>query len=321
MDSVTQAALGAAIGDVCLGSKLGNKAMLVGAAVATIPDLDVLLLPLYNEIQRISIHRGYSHSILLSIVGAVVLAWIFKRTSWGKAIDIKAWIWSLWLMLITHMLLDAFTSYGTQLFLPFSDYRMSFDSISIVDPAYTLPLLLGLILSGAFRSRRKKDYHFSRYALIVSSLYLCLTIVVKQQVSSEGKSQLTAQDIRFIDFRTVPVNAGISDWYVIATTTDSLYLAKHEDLKKSPPKFFSFPINSHLLQDENPELVERLIWFAQGFYTVSESSGHLNFYNLQCDMQGPLMNGNLLAPTAWHFTITKDKNGDTHLGTDVHLSE
>ena len=64
MDSITQATLGAAIGQALLGKKIGGKAAVLGAIVATIPDLDVVLLPLYDSLERISIHRGFSHSIL-----------------------------------------------------------------------------------------------------------------------------------------------------------------------------------------------------------------------------------------------------------------
>ena len=73
MDSITQATLGAAIGQALLGKKIGGKAAVLGAIVATIPDLDVVLLPLYDSLQRISIHRGFSHSILFSVFGALLL--------------------------------------------------------------------------------------------------------------------------------------------------------------------------------------------------------------------------------------------------------
>ena len=61
MDSLTQATLGAAVGEAVLGKKIGNKAAVIGAIIGTIPDLDVLLVPFFNEFQKISLHRGYSH--------------------------------------------------------------------------------------------------------------------------------------------------------------------------------------------------------------------------------------------------------------------
>ena len=147
MDSLTQAALGAAIGEVILGRKIGYKGAVIGAIIATIPDLDVVLIPFYSSLERISIHRGFSHSILFSLIGSILIAFILTKLKWTKQISYVRLLIFCWLALFTHMLLDAFTTYGTQLLLPFSNYRVSFDSVNIVDPFYTLPLLLGLILS------------------------------------------------------------------------------------------------------------------------------------------------------------------------------
>jgi len=87
MDSITQAALGAAIGEVVLGKKIGSKAMLWGAIAGTLPDLDIIFLPLYNEVQRISIHRGYSHSIMVSLILGTLLAGIFYK--WKSKSGVK----------------------------------------------------------------------------------------------------------------------------------------------------------------------------------------------------------------------------------------
>ena len=89
MDSITQATLGAAIGQALLGKKIGGNAAVLGAIVATIPDLDVVLLPLYDSLQRISIHRGFSHSILFSVLGALLLTYILTRIKWTKHLSVK----------------------------------------------------------------------------------------------------------------------------------------------------------------------------------------------------------------------------------------
>ena len=142
MDSLTQAALGAAIGEATLGKHIGNKGAVLGAIVATIPDLDVALYLFYDKFEMLSIHRGFSHSIVFSMIGAFLIAYVLQRIKWTKMVSyLKLWIFT-WLTLFTHILLDAFTSYGTQLFLPFTDRRISFDSINIVDPIYTIPLLV-----------------------------------------------------------------------------------------------------------------------------------------------------------------------------------
>ena len=84
MDSITQAVLGAAVGEAVLGKKIGNKAAVLGVTGGTIPDLDIVLLPFFTDLQRISIHRGYSHSILFCLIGASLFAWILSRSKWTK---------------------------------------------------------------------------------------------------------------------------------------------------------------------------------------------------------------------------------------------
>lgn len=147
MDSITQAVLGAAIGEAVAGKQIGYKASVVGAVVATIPDLDVLFIPLLDEFTKISFHRGYSHSIIFCTLAAILCAVLLKRIKWVGELSFRKAYFLSFFALFTHVLLDAFTTYGTQLLLPFSDWRVSFDSINIIDPFYTTPLLIGIVAS------------------------------------------------------------------------------------------------------------------------------------------------------------------------------
>lgn len=89
MDSITQAALGAAIGEATLGRKLGGKGAIVGATIATLPDLDVILSPFYGQFERISLHRGFSHSIMFTVIAATVLAMLMKKSKWTKEVSMR----------------------------------------------------------------------------------------------------------------------------------------------------------------------------------------------------------------------------------------
>ena len=106
MDSITQAVLGASIGEAMLGKKLGSKGAIIGAVVATIPDLDVLLFFFYDKFEMLSIHRGYSHSILFSVLGALFIAFVLRKTKWFQFINFYTILLFSWLCLFTHMLLD-----------------------------------------------------------------------------------------------------------------------------------------------------------------------------------------------------------------------
>jgi inner membrane protein len=318
MDSITQAALGAAIGHAMLGKKIGSKGAILGAIVATIPDLDILLLPFYNSVERISIHRGFSHSIVFSVVCAVFLALLCSKIKWTKGIStIRLFLFN-WLALFTHMLLDAFTTYGTQLLLPFSDCRVSFDSVNIVDPVYTLPLLLGLFITLYSQIKNKKSSRANAIGLMVSSIYLVFTLGHKQYISNIITSDLQKQNISYNSFKTIPVGVGNINWYGVAKSNDTLYFGHYSGFKNEPIEFNSFPINEHLLDGLNVKLTNRLKWFAQDIYTAAEHNGTIRLYNLQCDMQGVKTYGNYKAPTAFYFEITSHSDGSYELSTGMH---
>jgi inner membrane protein len=318
MDSITQAALGAAIGQAMIGKKTGKKGAMIGAIIATIPDLDIVLLPFYDSVQRISIHRGFSHSILFSLIGALLFTFILSRIKWTKQISILRLLLFCWLALITHMLLDAFTVYGTQLYLPFSDKRISFDSVNIVDPFYTLPLLIGLFYT-IYQHRKNNIWSkANNIGLIVSSIYLLFTLGNKQYVTKAVKSNLQVQNIEYNSIKTIPVGVGNLNWYGVAKNDTSIFLGKYCRLNSEPIEFHSFPINEQLLDGINKELAEKLKWFSQDFFTVAEDQGRIRLYNLQCDMQGVRIYGNYKAPTAFYFEIKPNSDGTFKLNTGMH---
>ncbi|QHI36569.1 hypothetical protein IMCC3317_19320 [Kordia antarctica] len=321
MDSLTQATLGAVIGEVILGKKIGSKGAILGAVIATIPDLDIALLPFYSDIERISIHRGFSHSILFSLIGAFLIAFILSKIKWTKHVLYwRLWVFS-WLALITHMLLDAFTTYGTQLLLPFSNYRVSFDSINIVDPFYTVPLLIGLILSLTLFRNKKNRGLFSKIGLVISTLYLVSTLGIKSYVNQKFDAQLKAENIPYKSLLTVPVKIGSVSWYGVAKTKNSLFIGKYNNLSQNPITFTEFPINDYLLDNIDAELASTLKWFSKGFYTVAENDGKIRLYNMQCDMQGIRTYGSYRAPTAFYFEVVPNSNGNYKLNTGMHKKD
>ena len=85
MDSITPGVLGAAIGEATLGKKVGNKGAIIGAIVATIPDLDIILYLFYSKFETLTIHRGFSHSIVFSIMGALLISYVLSKMKWFQA--------------------------------------------------------------------------------------------------------------------------------------------------------------------------------------------------------------------------------------------
>jgi len=321
MDSITQAVLGAAIGEATLGKRIGNKGAVLGAIVATIPDLDVVLYLFYDKFEMLSIHRGFSHSIIFSIIGAFLIAYVLQRIKWTKLVSYqRLWIFA-WLALFTHMLLDTFTAYGTQLFLPFSDWRVGFDSINVVDPVYTVPLLIGLICSLFIFKNKPSRAVYNHIGIVISTLYLLGTMGVKNHVEEHFKRELVKQNISYHSLLTMPVGIANINWYGVAKTNKGLYMHNYSILNENQIPFEYFPSNDHLLEGVNPALVDRMKWFAKGFYTDVKDDDQLRFYNLQVDMRGIIETNGVKAPTAGYFIITPKIDGGFEFTSGAHEQE
>lgn len=319
MDSITHIVLGAALGELILRKKTGNKGVILGAIIATIPDLDVLLVPFFDDYQKLSIHRGYSHSILFCLVAAMALAMWLKRISWTKEVSLLVLFSFSFLALITHVLLDVFTPYGTQLFLPFNNIRVTLDNITVIDPVYTIPLLMGLLVSWNVVKIKRFRVFANKMGLLLSSSYLIFTLLNKQLVNERFDRALAKNNIRYSSMMTVPVTAGSIKWYVVVKTDSNIYIGNLNILKKDKNiAFEKFAINEQLLNYIDDDLAARMRWFAKEFYIVNEYKGKLVLYNLQCDMQGVRHFPNYNAPTAFYFEFDKNKGKTKEYKTGFH---
>ena len=314
MDSLTQAALGAAIGQAVLGKRIGPKAAIAGALVATIPDLDVFLRAFYNSYDMLRIHRGISHSLLFGVVASLFLSLIFQRFKVFKPISLLRLWWFNGLCLITHALLDYCTSYGTQLFLPFSDVRLGLDTVNVVDPVYTVPLLFGTLGGLLIPKLKPNMFRWNAIGLIVSSLYLVLTFGVKMTINERLNSDLSAKQIQGSSLLTMPVGVAAINWYGLATADDGIYMKKYSLLGDSDADFEFFPENDSILNRLEPEVAATMRWFAKGFYTVEADSDTIRVYNMQVDMRGMMLYRNPPAPTHGFFEFKPTADGSYDYG-------
>ncbi len=287
MDSLTQIVLGAAVAEASLGKRVGNKALLWGGIAGTIPDLDVLFIALFGDgaIDEIVIHRGFSHSIVFALMMAPILGWL---VNWLYRIKNEAsfqqWTVLFFWAIFTHPLLDSLTTYGTQLFLPFSDYRVSIATVFVVDLFYTLPFLLSVIaLSFVNRTnglRKKLNY----LGLGLSSAYLLIGLLNKFLVTDVFEKDLqTEQEKKELVFvGTTPLNIAL--WYGVAETDSAFHIGYYSFFDGSKDvSWVGFQKNHHLISDiENEYGVDRLIWFSDQLFVVSEAGQDtLNFYTLK----------------------------------------
>ena len=269
MDSVTQITLGAAVGEAVLGRRLGNRAIFWGAVFGTVPDLDAVLTPLFDPVQFIVYHRNLSHSLLAVGVLSPVLAWGFRRW-YGEVVSAWRWFWFFFLVLLTHILLDCCTNYGTQIFMPFSDRRVAWNNIFVIDPLYTGPFLVCVILCWFLNRENPWRWRINAIGLILSTSYLAMTFVVQQHVKTVFAKSLAEQNIEFERLLVCPTPLNTVLWYGIAEEQDS-YRIGFYSLKdaKTEIRFLSVPQRAELLGDLKTEYgVDRLLWFADGYYCV-----------------------------------------------------
>ncbi|WP_179345251.1 metal-dependent hydrolase [Winogradskyella ursingii] len=332
MDSLTQIVLGAACGEAVLGKKIGNKALLFGAIGGTIPDLDVLIGPwIYdNEIQAMAFHRGFMHSIVFSIIGAFAIGWFsFKLYDSGKRVsstNLKDWQQLFFWSLFTHPILDCFTPYGTQLFFPFSDYRVAFNNIAVVDPLYTLPFLICLIVILFLKRQNLKRRLWLKLGIGLSSAYMIFTLFNKTHVNSIYKSSLKSDNIVYKRFQTQPTIFNNILWYGVAETESFYYVGFYSILDENSKvdKWIKIEKQHSLIPMEDKNL-SKLSWFSNGYYHIETTDVANEF--IYKDLRYPLLNPEASDSSIFRFRIFNEngiwdmKNSGPEFEEDMSISE
>ncbi len=271
MDSLTQIVLGAAVGEVVLGRKIGNRAQLAGAIAGTIPDLDILATMYYDDtLSEIVIHRSYSHALFCHLLAAFPFAWISWLLNKKKA-PYMGWYWLWFFALTTHALLDACTTYGTQLFLPFSNYLVGFNNISVIDPLYTLPFmafLIGCLFLGRDDPKRIK---WAWRGIVISSSYMLLTFGVKWHINNTFRNALKEQSIAYERMSTSPTFFNNALWAGMAYNDSTLIVGEYSVLQKDKwIDFVQYKRNLHLENEFRSRELDALKWFSQGLYFLEK---------------------------------------------------
>ncbi|MDF2576896.1 MAG: LexA-binding, inner rane-associated putative hydrolase [Chlamydiales bacterium] len=208
MDIVTQAILGAACGQIICHRRLGKKALFWGAIGGIIPDLDIFIRT-SDPFSGIIYHRGFTHSLFFAPLVSPLLGsllWKFHKhdNSTESRKYLKDWILLLFLSLITHPLLDVFTTYGTQLLSPFSNHRFALHAVAIVDPFYTIPLLLPILWAFRDKTSLLTASRSATTLLILTTGYLLYTWYENQQALRLTAEQLSLERVTATKINAYP---------------------------------------------------------------------------------------------------------------------
>ncbi|MGM0555538.1 MAG: metal-dependent hydrolase [Myxococcota bacterium] len=287
MDSVTQAALGAVIGESTLGHRVGWRGAVWGAALATIPDLDVVVSPFLETTEQLVWHRGPSHSIFVLLLLGPIVGWGLHRLYESQSVSRARWMVMATMAFLSQPFLDVLTSYGTHVFWPLDPRPVAYSTISIIDPIYTLMLFLGLGVAffSAIGSRRRALA--GALALAISTGYMVLLVSFKWQANAVFRTELERQDIEYTTFETQPGIFNSILWVATADAGDhffaGVYSLMDDDRRVD---FIRVDKNRELIEpylDEKP--AQTLVRFSRGIYSMRRVDGKLIFEDLHIGRQ------------------------------------
>ncbi|MEW8200374.1 MAG: metal-dependent hydrolase, partial [Candidatus Thiodiazotropha endolucinida] len=214
---------------------------------------------------------------------APILGAGLARLHAGEGASIARWTLLVWLALATHALLDAITIYGTQLFWPSTGPPVGLGSIFIIDPLYTLPLLVGVLWAAFARRKSNVGRRANRVGLGLSTAYLAGAIFIQAQVRDIAESELARQGIEYYRLIATPTPFNLLLWRVVAMVPHGYREGYYSVLDPLPEiRFVHYPSNESLLSSVgDAPAVTRLRWFTRGFYRVREIDGRLEITDLR----------------------------------------
>ena len=188
MDLLTQGLVGSAVAQSFCEPKAQGRVAIYGAIAGMVPDLDALINSSVDPLLNLDYHRHFSHSLAFIPVGASIVAlliWLISRRRYSFR---ETWV-ACYLGYATHGMLDACTSYGTHLLWPFAVDRISWNLVSIIDPLFSLPLLV-LTICGVWR----RQIWFPRAAAMFCVCYLLFAFTQHRQAETAQYELINRRD-------------------------------------------------------------------------------------------------------------------------------
>lgn len=277
MDSLSQIVLGAATFALVKDKEIGKKALLYGAILGTIPDLDVILNPYFNPIEQLAIHRAFSHSIFFSLLLSLLFA---KWFSYKYKTSYKSWFWASFIALFTHPLLDICTTYGTRILYPLSKSYYALDNVFVIDPLYTIWLLLGCIILLILKKDHIKRQAIIKWSLALSTGYLVFGLIANFYAERYFTKELERQNITYEKLKVVPTPFNTILWQGIVKTTNGFYYADYSLLDSKRTIDFHYEKNDIAFLERKKEIaaLEPFFNFTEGYELAREENGKMYVY-------------------------------------------
>jgi inner membrane protein len=308
LDSLTQIILGAAVAEAVAGKKMGNKAAMWGAIAGTIPDLDVFLMQFYHPIDAALMHRGFSHSILFAVIMGPILGWLIHKL-YKQRYDQKTWMWLFFLSIITHPMLDVFTNYGTEFLWPFST-RLTFNTVFVIDPLYTVPFMICLLVALFMKRENPKRRKWNLFGIYYSSAYLLWGVIVKLIILSNSTDYFAVNNLKTRNAMVTPMPLTSFYWMVLMEDNENYYVG-YKSL------FYNFKASDIDTLPKIKKPIENLKWvgknysnqldfISNGYYTTEKIGDTVMFYDLRFGTSSKMTNNLIKKPLMNFSLITKN---------------
>jgi inner membrane protein len=281
MDSITHITLGACIGEIVLGKKLGKKALFWGALSQSLPDIDSIGALFFPADQALLIHRGITHSMLFAIVAGLILAFTVNKIYHNRSLSFSLLAFFFCGQIALHDLLDTCNSYGTALLEPISHHRFSINLLYVADPFFTFSLAIATLFLIFRNVNNKGRPAWALIAIGICAFYLIMAGVTKTYINHRAEISFRSQKITQSDYFSTPAPFNSMLWYIVAAA-DSGYYTGYSSIFDSANKLVTYdmhPKNYALLKTktEDQRVLGDLTTFADNYYTISRSADSLYF--------------------------------------------
>jgi inner membrane protein len=271
LDSLTHIVLGACIGEAIAGKQLGKKAMLAGAIVQSIPDIDFVSTFWLHDAGDIIGHRGFTHSIVFGILVTFLLARLVKIIFRKRDLSWRTCFLLVGINVFVHLFIDGFNAYGVGWLEPFSHKRFSLHVLFVADPFFSFWPFLGfmglLILHNSYKRRKI----WWKLGLGIAALYLGYAIVNKIIVTADVRRSIAHSGIDADSYIITPTPFNSWLWFVAVKDGNGYYISHRSVFDKGDADFTYFPRNDYLKNSvRNKRELGNMMRFADHYYTFEQ---------------------------------------------------
>jgi inner membrane protein len=265
---------------------VGNRALLWGGICGLFPDLDVLV-PLGDAVKAFTYHRGPSHSLFVLAALTPLFVWTILKLHPQTAPQRFRWYLLVYLAFATHVLLDALTVYGTQMFWPIPTPPVMWSTVFIIDPLYSVPLFFGVLAALIMSRKSQRGHRVNATCLALSTIYLVWSVGAKIHVTQTARASLQRNNIVHQKLLTVPAPFNTLLWRVLAMDANGYYEGYYSLLDDSDDiTMVHYSSDGELLADIADHWpVKRLQWFTHGFYSVQQVQNRIVITDLRMGLE------------------------------------